>query len=134
MKFEMTFYFGILSSFFFFPIARNFLNVKLKCRCFSRLCLYTDLLTTSITSRHSLWITDINSDSRRWKNWWVSEKRNAVTLGWAGCIDDEVLVVYNSITASQQAPVCLAENWLISQISSTPWPCTFPNIALLIII
>ena len=30
VKFEMAFYFGILSSFYFFPIARNVLNVKTK--------------------------------------------------------------------------------------------------------
>ena len=48
-------------------------------------------------------ITDINSDSRGSKsNWWVFEKRNAVTLGRAGYIDDE-LIINNSITASQQS-------------------------------
>ena len=45
---------------------------------------------------------DINSDSKGSKsNWWVSEKRNAVTLGRAGYIDDD-LIVYNSMTTSQK--------------------------------
>ena len=43
VKFEMTFHFGIFkSSFFFFPIARNVLNVQAQVSCFSRLCLWTD--------------------------------------------------------------------------------------------
>ena len=99
---------------FFFPIAINVLNVKLKCRCFSVLVDWPD---------HQYHITGINSDSRGSKsNRRVSEKRNAVTLGRACYIDDE-LIVYNSITASQQSlatPVCLAGNWLISQIPLTP--------------
>ena len=33
----------------------------------------------------------------------------------------------NTILAPLTTPVCLAGNWLIGQISSTPWPCTFPN-------
>ena len=121
----MTFYFGILSSFLFFPIARNLLNVKAEVSVF-----FTTLLVD--WPHHLYYTTDINSDSRGSKsNWWVSEKRNAVTLGRAGYIDNE-LIVYKSITVSQKSshpgrantilaplatPVCLAGNWLISQIS-----------------
>ena len=93
----MTFYFGILSSFFFFfPIARNVLKVTAKVSVF-----FTTLLVD--WPHHQYYITDINSDSRGSKsNWWVSEKRNAVTLGRAGYIDDE-LIVYKSITVSQKS-------------------------------
>ena len=82
--------------FFFFPIARNVLNVKAQVSVF---------VTTLLVDwpHHQYYITDIKSDPRgSYSNWWVSEKRNAVTLGRVGYIDDE-LIVYNSMTVSQKS-------------------------------
>ena len=54
-------------------------------------------------THHQYYITDINSDSRGSEsNWWISEKQNAVTLGRAGYITDDELIVYNSMTVSQK--------------------------------
>ena len=92
----MKFYFGILSSYFFFPDSQKCVERKTKVSVF-----FTTLLVD--WRHHQYYITDINSDSRGSKsNWGVSQKRNAVTLGRAGYTDDE-LIVYNSITASQQS-------------------------------
>ena len=75
----------------FYSIARNVLNVKAKVSVF-----FTILLVD--WPHHQYYITNINYDSRGSKsNWWVSEKRSAVTLGRAGYMDDE-LIVYNSMT------------------------------------
>ena len=134
----MIFYFDILSS-FFFSIARNVLNVKAKVSVF-----FTTLLVD--WPHYQYYLTDINLYSCGSKsNWWVSEKRNAVTLGRAGYIDDELILVTpwpypkspaspgraNTILAPLATLVCLAGNWLISLISLTPTPCTFPNNVLL---
>ena len=91
VKSEMIFYFSIFkSSFFFLPIARNVLNVKAQVSVF-----FTTLLVD--WPHHQYYITDIKSDPRgSYSNWRVSEKRNSVTLGQAGYIDDE-LTVYNSV-------------------------------------
>ena len=130
-------YFKLLFS----PIARNVLNVKvLKVSVF-----FTTLLVD--WPCHQYYITDINSDSRGSKSnwsWWVSEKRNAITSGRAGYIDDE-LIVYNSITVSQKVEPGRGQrtqfwhHWPHQYVwretpNLTPWPCTFPNIALLIMI
>ena len=51
---------------------------------------------------HQYYIKDINSDSRESKSdWWVSGKRNAVTLGRLGYIDDELFIA--SMTESQKS-------------------------------
>ena len=81
---------------FFFPIARNVLNVKAQVSVF---------VTTLLVDwpHHQYYITDIKSDPRgSYSNWWVSEKRNTVPLGRVGYIDDE-LIVYNSMTVSQKS-------------------------------
>ena len=84
----LSWYFKLL---LFVSIARNFLNVKAKVSVF-----FTILLVDR--PHHQYYNTNINYDSRGSKsNWWVSEKRSAVTLGRAGYIDDEH-IVYNSTT------------------------------------
>ena len=75
----MTFYLVFLKAPSFFPIARNVLNVKAQVPVF-----FTTLLLD--WPYHQYHITDIKSDPRgSYSNWWVSEKRNAVTWGELAC-------------------------------------------------
>ena len=97
MKFEETFYFGIFkSSFFCFSDGQECFESK-----GSSVGVFHD--SALDLPHHQYYITDIKSDPRGSKsNWWFSEKRNAVTLGRVGYIDDE-LIVYNSMTVSQKS-------------------------------
>ena len=128
MKVEVTSYFKLLL--LFFPDSQKCFERKGQAQ--AQAAFFTTLLVD--WPHHQYYIAEINSDSRgSASNWWVSEKRNAVTLGRAGFIDDELIVLTpwpyrksraspgraNTILAPQATPVCLTGHWLISQIFMT---------------